>query len=233
MNRITRTVALIAAAVTGLAATADAIVRVSPRWTFSEFHFSMGSPHGDYEGLPVIGDFGVYQDDFDRTRAFEFPSDDLYKTAWSIGLNLGQVRDGHIAYSFGFRYTKHELKPSPWYMPDGYGVVLDDDPELHQFDLELNLNFFLADVNNAALAPYVGMGIKGGITNADFTLFEDDQDANLALAVNFGVDVRLSEPTNKGYWAISSVNSYDFVSNNDRPKYLNIGGALKYYFKGW
>lgn len=233
MKRIRNLFLLALATVTVAAASADAIVRVSPRWTFSEIHFSMGTAHGDYEGLPTLGDFGTYYDDFDRLRAFEFESDDLYKTAWSIGLNIGQVQAGHIAYSFGFRYSKHELKPSPWFMPDGYGISLDDEPELHQFDLELNVNFFILDVNESALAPYVGMGFRGGITNADYRLFEDEQSANMALAVNFGADLRLTQPTKSGYWAISSVNSYEFVSTDDRPKYLNIGGGLKYYFKGW
>lgn len=118
-------------------------------------------------------------------------------------------------------------------MPDGYGISMEDDPKLHQFDLELNLNFFITDVNLSALSPYVGMGFRGGLAHADYRLFADDQDANVALAVNFGADLRLSQPSHAGYWAISSVNSYEFVGSNNRPTYLNIGGALKYYFKGW
>jgi hypothetical protein len=235
MTRTAKVIAVALVAVIGLAASADAIVRVKPRWTFSEFYAGFGTAYGSYSGLPIdaIGDFDPYRDAFDRLRVPEFDADVLWGTPFQIGLNIGQVRNGHIAYSFGFRYTRHDLKAGP-YENEEVITTLSFVPELHQFDLAFNIGYFLTDISTSAVSPYIGVGFLGGLTHANYELVEDEQDANLALAVNFGADLRLTEPNRQGaFWAISSVNSFEFVGTSNRPKYVNFGAALKYYFKGF
>jgi hypothetical protein len=222
-------IALVALVFLG-ASSALAIVRTAPRWSFTEFYVSYASPLGTYDGMPTY-DFDLA----DGGGLVEFDASDIYDPTYAIGFGFGQIRDGHVAYSLGFKYTAHELLAEEVYY-EGESVIrslADTDVKMHQFDLLLNINYYLTDMNVSTFAPYIGVGLHGGITRVDWYLFEDENDANVALSANFGFDVKLSPADqNRSYWALASANQVNLVASGNRPRYLHIGGAIKYYFKG-
>ena len=84
----------------------------------------------------------------------------------------------------------------------------------------------------SSFSPYAGVAVKGGLTRISQTGYSDDHIADIALAVNFGADIRIwSSADARQFLTLSSVNSYDLFGSNNRPLYFNVGGAIKYYFR--
>lgn len=152
-----------------------------------------------------------------------------------------------MLYSVGFRYTRAEVQGSfadsleigqdsvflAWYDLDSYYSI-------HLYELEANFNYFLIDPTESVFAPFVGFGGKAGFMNFSTDLFDvdsgleyaDENELKFTLHLNFGADLKLYEaPSGMSYFALSSVNSWDVLASGNRPRYLNIGGALKYYFR--
>ena len=105
-------------------------------------------------------------------------------------------------------------------------------PNFNQYDLEFNVNFHLTPVSRSVLSPYVGMGFRGGLTAMTAEGVESENEANVALAGNFGLEVKLWESAKKrSFVSVASINSYEFVVSGDRPRHFNFGFGLKYYFR--
>jgi hypothetical protein len=204
---------------------ASAIVRVTPTWSFVQFHGGYTVPFGDYAGIPTwkFLDPSVQQ-------LVEFSADELYDPSYALGVNFGQIRGGHLSYSIGFRFSKHALRDFPIENDDGI-IDFPVNIDLYQYDLDLDLNYYLANINVATISPYIGLGLGFGITNVDYKIGRNENDGNVVFRANAGFDLKLTETAAPTYWALSSVNSYDLLASGDRPRYLTIGGALRYYFK--
>jgi hypothetical protein len=218
---------IVAAAVLATSTSALAITRRAPTWSFTEISVSGTVPMGEYEGLPTL--------DFNETPPFGvWDGDDLLDPSFAIGVGFGQVRSGRLAYSIAFRYTSHNLAAQPWVSNDQtLEITTSTGVDMQQWDIEGNVNLYIISQMQSALTPYVGLGLHAGITQVDYAGFDDESDGNVALSLNFGVDFRLSPMSARSYWALASVNHWDFVRSGDRPKYLYFGGAIKYYFKGF
>ena len=223
--------AMVLAAVVVCAQSASAIVRVAPRWNFTEVYVQGGSAIGSYNGFPT--------QDFLLDGApglAEFDGSDLYETGLSLGFSIGQLRAGRFMYSVGFRYTRSNPTTNPLrYVrgADEWTLTLDK-VTLHQYDLDLNFNVFLIPLTRSNFSPYVGAGVSGGFTEASWRNYSNENSANASLNLNFGAELLLTRPgESRNFFAIASNNAWNIVASDDRPRYLWFGGSIKYYFKGY
>ena len=225
MSRICRLFVLTLILTLVIGSSASAIVRVAPTWSFVQFHGGYTVPFGDYNGIPTWEFYDPTVQEF-----INFDADELYDPSFAIGVNVGQIRGGHLAYSIGFRFMKHALKDFPIENEEGL-IDFPVNIDVYQYDVDLDLNYYLANTNVSTISPYFGIGVAAGITNVDYKIGANENDGNVVFRVNAGFDLKLTQAAAPTYWALASVNSYDLLASGDRPRYLTIGGALRYYFK--
>ena len=207
-----------------LAASADAIVRVAPRWNFTEVYVQGGAPVGSYNGIPTLP----------FPRGAEFDGSDMWESGLALGVNIGQVRQHRFAYSIGFRFISSDLKTNQFDYTDGnidYRLTIEPF-NMYQYDLDVNFNVFLLPLDRSNISPYVGFGTSAGFTHLDWQSLPGENSANIALNLNFGAELRLGQPgADRNFVSLVSTNGWNIVASDDRPRYLWFGGALKYYFK--
>jgi len=200
-----------------------AVSKVARSLNVLEFFGGGSIPTGTRDGLPDY-EFII------NNRSQDVDAKDIYNNSFHFGIDYGQLRSAHWLVSLGFRYTKHNVKDTIPLFQDTV-VIVGGNPSYNQFDLDFNLNYFLTDLTKTSFSPYAGLGIEGGILAISDDINETDYTANIGLRLNFGADLRIWDSEDgRSLVALSSVNSYDFYGSNDRPKYLNVGGAIKYYF---
>lgn len=216
MYRLLGSFLIVVLGTTMLAPDAGAISRVGRSLNFLEVYGSKSKPVGELEFVNVVGS----SEDFD--------AEDLYDPTYSFGLGLGQVRSGQLAWALGLRYTKHQLD-------DDIGDYFTDTEGLsfNQYDLELSINYYFADVAASAFSPYVGLGLAAGLMSPHYEESNEDFDSEAkALAgLNFGFDLRLAQRPDGSQFSLVSANRYDIMATSERPRYLNIGLALRYYVR--
>ena len=168
---------------------------------------------------------------------------DIYSPTFHFGFSYGQLRGQHLFYSVGFRYTKIEMEDStlvPFTPSPGIVYLGQSDLNLNLYDIDFNVNYYQSNVAVTGWSPYVGLGVRTGfqvlsaegrdpVTGLEYA---SETELKFALALNLGVDVKLSSnASNRGHFVLSSANSFDFLGSGNRPRYLNLGLALKYYFR--
>jgi len=207
-----------------IAPSAFSVSKIARSMNFVDFYVGSSSPVGQRDGLPDV-EFSDY------VAKSEINSDDIYKNTFHVGLSLGQLRANHFLWSLGLNYIDHKVVDTiP--LNDTLGLELAYNPTYRQLDIAFNFNFYLIDLMKSGFSPYTGLAIRGGIMRIDDDVNTADYSANLGMSLNFGADIKIwSAPDARSFVTLSSVNSYDFYGSNDRPKYLNIGGAIKYYFR--
>lgn len=235
MYKSTRILAFCLLLIFAMGSTSQAITRVARKLYMIDIFSGYGSPVGNYDGIP--GDDWYYDNSL-----HEFPADQVYDGSFHIGVDYGQLWANHFLMSVGFRYTHHNLKDTIGNALDAF--YYDAKHKLNQYDLDLNLNCLVTDIYETIAAPYFGIGLHGGITNvsADGIIVSGDggdivgsasqNELTFAMSVNFGAELKIfTAPSRKSFVTLASVNSWDFVGTSNRPRYLNIGGAIKYYFR--
>lgn len=194
------------------------ITRVSKRLSFVEFYAGYAKPVGTVDGYPVqYGEFLIGGDPVDAD------ANDIYNTTSSFGLRLGQIVAGHTLVSFGLQYSNLRVLDDP-----EWSVVPETDFET--YDLDFDLNFRFLDFSSSPFSPYVGVGVLAGLIRAHGTGVETEYTGTIGLTANFGAELKVWEGGSGGAMTLASVNDYQLVATGDRPRYLNIGGALRYYF---
>ncbi len=226
----TRTVIVTIAILILTASQAVALGRVARRFNVIDFYGGTSSPVGKYESLADFVDF--YIDD----RPTDVDGDVLYDPTFHLGFNYGQLRNDRMLVTVGFRWTQIEainLLGLNTVGRQGLAILLDPKkPSINQYDFDFNFNYMFLSIAQRSFAPYVGVGFRAGITSVTAKGFESESRLNTALAGNFGAELKLWEHAKKrAFLTIASVNSYDLFSTGDRPKYFNLGAALKYYFR--
>jgi hypothetical protein len=200
----------------------QAVERVSRLMNFVDFYVGGSTPVGERDGLPDV-EFS------DFVANAELNSDKVYENTFHMGVTYGQLRS-HFLWSIGLHYTDHRPFDLIELSPDT-SLVLNFNPTYRQLDINFGLNAYLLDIMKSGFSPYAGLAVRGGIMRIDDDVNEADYTANLGMSVNFGADLKLwSAADARSFVTLSSVNSYDFYGSSDRPNYLNIGGAIKYYF---
>lgn len=211
----------------GLAAdTCAAITKVARR-------LNVFSISGGY-ALPVGSYNSIYDNLFVNSQNLVVSVDagDIYDPSHHFGLNYGQLRISHIFFGVGFRWTKINVEDSIWVDPITFYQFVPVKPSFNQYDLGLDLNWFFKDPSQEMICPYLGLGFQAGVTSVSHDLIETDNELTFSLGVNFGIDLTVwHSADNRSQLALSSVNDWVFTASNDRPKYLNFGAAVKYYFR--
>ncbi len=163
-------------------------------------------------------------------RQFNVDSKDLYEEGFHLGSNYGKIVGGHWMVTLGFRYTSHEVKDP--IVGDGIAVSLPERPTYRQYDVDLNLDYYFMNLRYSTFSPYFGLGIHPGVQADHFKAFKDEYDATFALGLNFGAEVKIyTDRKNGPYLTLASINNWNFLATSDRPRHLNIGGGLRYYFR--
>lgn len=203
---------------------AFAVSKVARSINFIDFFAGGSLPTGMRDGLPDY-EFLI------NNRSVEVKSDDIYANTFNLGITYGQLRGSHFLWSAGFRYTNHKVFDAiP--LPYDSALVISYNPSYRQFDIDFNINYYLTDIAKTSFSPYGGLGIHAGLLAIADDINATDYSANLGLSLNFGADLKIWNSADAlSFLTLSSVNSYDFYGSNDRPKYLTIGGAVKYYFR--
>ncbi len=200
-----------------------AVSKIARSINFVDFFAGSSMPVGTRHGLPDY-DFVI------GNRKAEVNSADIYGNTFHLGITYGQFRGNHFLWSAGFRFTDHKVFDTiP--LPDNSAVVVSYDPSYRQYDIDFNANFFFLDLTKTSFSPYGGLGIRAGVLSISDDINTTDYSANVGLSLNFGADIKIWDASDaRSFVTLSSVNSYDLLGSSDRPKYLNIGGAVKYYF---
>ena len=225
MQRIHKSIILTIVLAIGLISVAEAgISRVARRWNFVQVRAGYAQPMGENDHL-----FNIRYED-QSGAAVNLDADELYDPSWYLGFSYGQLRSKHIAFSLGFTYTDIEMVDSIATSP--YIWQAGAKPALNQYDVDFDLNYLLTNPSQAKISPFVGLGFHAGITSLTADGFESENELTMALGVNFGADIVLWESSDKRtFVALSSINEFQFLASEERPKYLNLGVGLKYYFR--
>ena len=227
----TRTVIATVAILILTASQVAALGRVARRYNVMDIYSGMSSPVGKYESLADFVDFS----DADG-RPADVDGDVLYDPTFHLGINYGQLRNDKMLVTVGFRWTKIEainLLGLNTVGRQGLAILLDPrKPSINQYDFDFNFNYMFLSIVQRSFAPYVGVGFRAGVTSVTAKGFQSESRLNTVLAGNFGAELKLWEHAQKrAFLTLASVNSYDLLSSGDRPKYFNLGAALKYYFR--
>ena len=225
MLRFTKLFILVAGCLTLLSIeNVSAITRTTRTLNFVEFYAGSSMPHGTYTGLP---DFNFLI----NNRPVDVDAEDIYDNSFHFGLGYGQLRGAHLLFSLGFRYTKHDVEDTIPISIDTL-VLVDTTVNYNQFDIDFNLNYMITDINKSPFAPYVGVGVQAGLLSISGGGFKTDYETMLSLSLNFGGDLKIwSAADGLSLLTLSSINRYDFYGSNQKPRYLNLGLGLKYYFR--
>jgi len=221
MPRIHKSIILTIVLAIGLISVAEAgISRVARRYNFIQFYGSYSQPVGKYDQLfdsPIVDGFG---------DPFSADADLVYDPTYQFGFAYGQLRNNHIAFSLGFTYTDIDA------VGDFADFGTGEKGALNQYDVDFDLNYLFTNPAQAKISPFVGLGFHAGITSWTAAGYESQNELTMALGVNFGTDIVLWESSDKRtFVALSSINEFQFLASEERPKYLNLGVGLKYYFR--
>lgn len=200
------------------------IVKVAKRYNVVDFYGGFSSPVGSYDGIGIL-------DFYDETgRLRELDAGDVYDQSFHLGFSYGQVRNDRIYVGVGFRYTS--ISQMDEFTVGNQILSISPTPDFNQYDVGFDVNYHLTPVTRAVLSPYVGVGFRGGFTAMTSEGVEAEYEADLALAGNFGLEVKLWESAKKrSFITVASINSYELTVSGDRPRYFNFGFGLKYYFR--
>jgi outer membrane protein W len=99
-----------------------------------------------------------------------------------------------------------------------------------QYDIELNANYYFLDLTSTVFSPYTGAGVQAGFTSFSPEGFEDESEIKVAGSLNFGADLKLFD-NGRSFLTVASMNNYNLLASDNRPKYLNLGFALRYFFR--
>ncbi len=226
MMRIIRPTVVLLALVFAVSSLAEAgIKRVARRWNVIETYGGYSSPFGSYHRIGAT-DFRI-----ESGHVFDIDADKVYDPTFHLGLTYGQLRGGHLLYSIGFTYTKIETLDTFFTDSDKF-YFIGVKPSFNQYDIDFNLNFLATNISKAPIAPYVGIGFHGGITSQTAPGYESENWLTLATSLNFGADFKLwGDLKNRSFVTLSSINSVDILGSDLRPRYMNFGIGLKYYFR--
>ena len=198
--------------------TEGGISKVGRKYNMLNFYGGYAEPHGEvgYVGLIEL------QDGLGNPISMEAGS--VLDPTWFAGFDYGTLYNRHTLIMIGFRFTEHNAQD--WITSQVSRFTY------RQYDVEFNANYMLLDLNRNIASPYVGAGVQAGFTSYAEERLDDDSQLKVAVSLNFGADLKVyQDPKSHSFVTISSMNNYNLWGSTDRPKYLNLGAALRYYFR--
>lgn len=241
MNRFSKSISLVVALILIISAgSAHSIAKIPARVSVIDISGGYTMITGNYGGFR--GD--SWNEIFANTGTNpSVTGSDIYSPTFHLGFSYGQLRNNHLFYSVGFRYTKIGLEDStivPFTPSPGIIYLEQSDLNLNLYDIDLNFNYYQSNVAVSGWSPYVGLGMRTGfqvlsaegVDPVSGLPYASETELKFALALNVGLDIKLaSAASNRSHFVLSSANSFDFLGSGNRPRYLNLGLALKYYFR--
>ena len=201
------------------------MVRVAKRYSVLDFLGGYSKPVGTFDGIGII--------DFTNSdgSVANLDADQVYDPSFHLGLRYGQLRNNHMLYALGLRYTS--VKEVDSFFTEGQFFFFDPkDPTVSQVDLDFNFNYLFTNITTTFLAPYIGVGFRAGLTSFSGKGVETQSELNIATAVNAGVEVRLWQvPKGRSFVTLAPFGSYEFYVSGNRPRFFNIGLGVKYYYR--
>ncbi len=248
MSRLKTSVLITLTVVLGISAVADAAIRRVPaRLNVFEVYGGYSQPISTVEGILLqIDNDGFVTDKFViNNRIIDVNADDAYDPSFYLGLKWGSTFGGLAIGKIGFQYSNYQIKDAISLTSDTLLDIADLGLNYNQFDVSVDLNLYAGNPVSMPVNPYVGLGLHagilavssdGGVEDPDnpgtFFEFETEYHGNVAASLNFGLDIKLAEaPSGRSFWVLASDNRWDFAATNDRPKQLQIGGAVRYFFR--
>jgi hypothetical protein len=201
------------------------IQRVPKKFTIVEFYGGYSHPIGNYH---IIGN-----ENFESGgRIIDLEASKVYDPTFHFGLSYGQLVRGHFLYGIGFMYTKIHTEDTFFVSSGEFYVFTPVKPAFNQYDIFLNLNFTPTDISSSPLSPYAGIGLCAGLTSQTAPGYASENWLTGAVGLNFGADFKIwGPPKSRSLVTLSSVNSLQVLASDKRPKYVNIGFGIKYYFR--
>jgi len=228
MSRYCKTLLATLALVLGASAPSFAIQRVAARFGVLEVRFGYAMPQGQYDGLPGL-DFI-----FDESELVEFDADRVYKDGFALGLSYGQMLGGNWRVSVAFDYSRNEIR-NPILQQIGlyeYSIAFPHRLTAHQYDLTLRGAYAFTDLSQTVWSPFVGVGLSTGLSSNTSPGYTTESEFDFGMCLDFGLDVKIWQAAdNRSFVALSSINSWNFLSTGERVSHLQIGGGIKYFFK--
>ena len=201
-----------------------AMERRARRFNVLDLYGGYAKATGRYDGIGGL----TFRDS--QGRVVELDADQVYDPSWHLGLNYGSLRGGHILAAVGFHYSY--MKDLNRYTARDQTWALEPSPTFQQYDLNVEVDYLVTDISRAPVAPFVGFGLRAGFNSQSADGVESETRATIAATAIFGLEVRLfSFKKGRGFVTLASRNSWDFLASGDRPKFLDIGAGLKYYFR--
>ncbi|MBU8932706.1 MAG: hypothetical protein KOO62_01745 [candidate division Zixibacteria bacterium] len=194
----------------------------SPRkYNMLNFYGGYAEPHGEYDWVGLI-DVGIQNSQGEILDNVDAES--VFDPTWYVGFDYGTLYNRHMLIMIGFRFTEHNAQD--WIREQVARFTY------RQYDIEFNANYMLFDLSRKIASPYVGAGVQAGFTSYAEEGYDDDSQLKVAVSLNFGADLKIYQaPQSRSFVTISSMNNYNLWGSKDRPQYLNLGAALRYYFR--
>ncbi len=206
-----------------VASSASALTREARSLYVADLHFGYSSPFGNYHGI------GSY----DWTGG-DLTASELHDPTYHVGFDIAKIHNDRLWVGTGFRYTKINVN-------DNLGDFLqyeDGSPvdtgvlKFNQYDIFLSCNYYLMNINDESFAPYFGGEIISGLTSWSPPGYRSESKFTVGLAANFGADFKIwSAADKRSFVTLASINSWQLVGSGNRPRYLNIGGGIRYFFR--
>lgn len=201
---------------------ADALTKVAPDMNYLTVYAGTSMPVGTYTAIP--SDPFIF-----GANRYKFEGNDVYNDAFYFGFDYGKLYSANLSFSFGFRYINHQLRDVIG--NESFAFSYDPLIKINQYDLGVELQYRLNDIRKVKFTPYVGVSLSTGFTTLDWGGVENENRITVAMGAEFGAEFKIKEnQANKNFITLVSTNSYIFMASGDRPKYLHIGGALRFYF---
>ncbi len=195
-----------------------AVTREARSLYVTGIHGGYSSPFGNYSGI------GSYEWTGGTLTASE-----LLDPTYHIGLEIGKVSNDHLFAGIGIRYTKINVNDA---IGDYLSPIDTSSLRFNQYDISLNCNYYLTNLYEESLSPYFGGELLMGLTSFTPPGFRSETQFSLGMAVNFGLDLKVwSAKDQRSFVTLASINSWQLAASGNRPRYLNIGGGLRYFFR--
>lgn len=214
------------------------MVRVAKRLNYLDIYSGLSKPVGKYDGWLYLRWNEFFPPD--SRRSPKIAGDEIYEQTVHFGINYGQLRNNHVAYSIGFRYTRAAVRNRT--IIPGFGSVGlgESGLDMNLYDVTFDLNYFFLNLNHSQWSPYVGLGVAGGMLVLPATgkdpetgnEYASEGHVRTAARANFGFDIKIwANSKDRAFLSLTSQNSIDLAGSQNRPKYLNIGAAVRYWFR--
>jgi hypothetical protein len=215
-----RTIAMIGVLVCAASITSWAVTKTPRSLYMFDFHAGYSVPTGSYAGIGPANWDG------------ELQSSDLFDPTYHVGIEGGRLWNDHLYMGFGFQYTRINLDDRIDTLFSSGSLFELPELKFHQYDFSFGARFYPGSPAIQSFAPYLGPSLTLGLTSMTAPHYRSETQTTVALNLDFGADFRIWKANDgRSLVTLSSVNSWNVIAGGDRPRFLNIGFGVRYFFR--